>query len=123
MFMNPLMYQPGAMNQHQIRQMQWNQMVDDQADHKSDTEDVMTQFYEQYISQGFRKCSCSVCVDMMYPVLIRHDADSKDFVEEHGKYSELLGYSNMENMPLPFNMNPAPQNEQPQQQEEPDQQQ
>ena len=29
---------------------------------------------------------------MMYPVLIRRDADSNDFVSEHGKYCELLGY-------------------------------
>ena len=28
----------------------------------------------------------------MYPVLIRRDADSSDFVSEHGKYCELLGY-------------------------------
>ena len=39
----------------------------------------------------------------MYPVLIRHDADSKDFVEEHGKYKELLGYSNIENIPMAMN--------------------
>jgi hypothetical protein len=77
-------------------------MVDEWADQKCDTEDVMAQFYDQYIQQGFRKCSCDECADMMYPVLIRHDADSKDFVEEHGKYKKLLGYSNQENLQMHY---------------------
>jgi hypothetical protein len=50
----------------------------------------MQKFYDYYISKGYEKCRCRICVDMLYPVLVQEQNDSPSMEEDHKKYKESL---------------------------------